>query len=445
VRRSVLGSATGGPAAGEGSVVPLRFSPFSPEKTRLILVLVGLPARGKTYIGRKMARYLAWLGFAARVFNIGDYRRTRLGRHHRHDFFDPANVEGNRLRNELAALALDDMLQWMRDGGQVGIYDATNTTAARRRQVYDRCVQQGLDVVFVESVCEDPALIEANIRETKLTSPDYEGMDPDDAARDFRARIDHYTRAYEPIHEEDYSYIKLIDVGRVIVMHMIQGYLPGKLVHFLMNMHLVRRPIWLTRHGESEYNVLGRIGGDSALTDRGLAYARSLATFVRDHAIRPPIVWTSALRRTVETARELHLPYMAWRAIDEIDGGICDGMTYEEIATQMPEEFAARQRDKLNYRYPRGESYVDVTQRLEPVILELEREREPVLVIGHQAVLRVLFAYFMDKHPGEVVHHDVPIHTVIELTPGPYAFEERRFSLDLGDWHARGVGAAMED
>jgi broad specificity phosphatase PhoE len=40
-------------------------------------------------------------------------------------------------------------------------------------------------------------------------------------------------------------------------------------------------------------------------------------------------------------------------------------MTYETIERQMPAEFAARAADKLRYRYPRGESYIDVIQRLE--------------------------------------------------------------------------------
>ena len=47
----------------------------------------------------------------------------------------------------------------------------------------------------------------------------------------------------------------------------------------------------------------------------------------------------------------------------------------------MPEEFEARKRDKLRYRYPRGESYLDVIQRLEPVIFELERATSPVVVV----------------------------------------------------------------
>ena len=54
-----------------------------------------------------------------------------------------------------------------------------------------------------------------------------------------------------------------------------------------------------------------------------------------------------------------------------------------------------------SYRYPRGESYEDLVARLEPVIMELERQ-ENVLVIGHQAVLRCLLAYFLDKPAGEV-------------------------------------------
>jgi broad specificity phosphatase PhoE len=44
--------------------------------------------------------------------------------------------------------------------------------------------------------------------------------------------------------------------------------------------------------------------------------------------------------------------------------------------------------------YPRGESYSDVTKRLEPVIFELERQTQPVLVVAHRAVLRCLLGYF---------------------------------------------------
>jgi 6-phosphofructo-2-kinase/fructose-2,6-biphosphatase 2 len=76
-------------------------------------------------------------------------------------------------------------------------------------------------------------------------------------------------------------------------------------------------------------------------------------------------------------------------------------MTYEEIESKHPDEFRNRDLDKFHYRYPRGESYEDLVARLEPVIMELERQKN-VLVIGHQAVLRCLLAYFLDRTAGAV-------------------------------------------
>ena len=64
----------------------------------------------------------------------------------------------------------------------------------------------------------------------------------------------------------------------------------------------------------------------------------------------------------------------------------------QQIAEAYPDEFAARKADKLRYRYAGGgESYLDVVQRLEPVITELEREAECVCVVAHQAVLRAIY------------------------------------------------------
>ncbi len=53
-----------------------------------------------------------------------------------------------------------------------------------------------------------------------------------------------------------------------------------------------------------------------------------------------------------------------------------------------------------NRRYPGGESYQDLFLRLEPVIFEMLRERSPLLVVGHQAILRVL--YGEEDHGGAV-------------------------------------------
>jgi broad specificity phosphatase PhoE len=401
-------------------------------KGKLAIVMVGLPARGKTFIARKVARYLSWSGHSTRVFNVGAYRRDRLGSFQPHSFFDPDNVEAHRARTELMHVALKDMLAWMRhDESEVGVYDATNSTRARRAVVRQECEAAGHRVVFIESICDDPDIIDANVRQTKLFSPDYAGIPPDEAVHDFRLRIAHYARVYEPLGDEEGSFIKIVDVGRTVIAHRIEGYLPARLVFFLLNVHIEPRSIWLTRHGESEHNVEGRIGGDAPLSPRGAVYAVRLAAAMRERAKGASFaVWTSTLRRTTETAERLGLDTRPWRALDEIDSGICDSMTYAEIAEVMPGEFASRTADKFRYRYPRGESYQDVIQRLEPVIFELERERAPVLIIGHQAVLRALYAYLMDQPPDACPRIPLPLHTLIELTPTAYGCDELSFELE---------------
>lgn len=396
---------------------------------RIAFAMVGLPARGKTFISRKIARYLSWLGHNTKVYNVGSYRRSRLGSHQHHSFFDPRNEAANTARREVALAALDDMLDFLRGGGDIAIYDATNNTRERRALVRARCAAEGLELVFIESICNEPGLIEGNIRATKARSPDYRGVPEEEAVRDFRMRIRHYESGYQEVGEDEGGFIKIVDVGRKMVLHRIEGYLLARVVHFLLNLHVQPRSVWLTRHGESEFNVLGRIGGDSPLSDVGRAYARTLQRVVRERIGQNVVVWTSTLRRTIETAEIIGLPYRTWRPLDEIDAGVCDGMTYAEIATAMPEEHAARLADKFRYRYPRGESYQEVIQRLEPVIFELERERAPVLVIGHQAVLRALYAYMMDRPPRECPFVSIPLHTILELEPTAYGSEERRIDL----------------
>lgn len=403
-----------------------------PESQKLVLVMVGLPARGKSYTGRKMSRYLSWLGYATRVFNVGEYRRAKLGAQMSHNFFDPHNEEGAKARRALALDALEDMVSWMHSGGDIAIYDATNSTKFRRKLLRERCDKEQLQLLFVEIFCEDQDLVEANIKATKLSSPDYQGSSPEDAVRDFRARIAHYERAYEGLEESEGSYIRVIDAGRKAEIHALDGYLASRLVFFLTNLHITQRPIFFTRHGESLYNKAGLIGGDPDLSAAGQQYAHSLSAFIdgQSPALEPLTVWTSSLRRTVQTANPLGRSSTAWRALDEIDAGVCDGMTYEQIRIAQPDEYEARKQDKFRYRYPRGESYQDVIQRLQHVIIELERTRRPTLVIAHQAVLRALYAYFMGIPPQRCPHLPIPLHTVIRLSAHAYGTHEQRFPLE---------------
>lgn len=403
---------------------------------KLCIVMVGLPARGKTHISRCLERYLNWLGFNASVFNVGHYRRIMLGGTQSAEFFDPNNEEGMFARRQLAMECLNDMMRWFGRGGLVGIYDATNSTKERRKVVKDKLESVGVRVLFLESLCTDQSIIERNIMETKLRSPDYRDYDPEEAASDFKKRIEQYSRCSETVEDdEECSYIKIIDVGRKLILHEIQGYAQGKIVSFLLNTHIMPRNIYLSRHGESEWNVSGQLGGDPALTERGRTYAQRLAAFMEREftaAGKPlPQIWTSQLQRTRQTAELIPALNMRWRALNEIDAGICEGLTYESVAEKHPDVAAARKNDKLRFRYPGGESYVDVIHRLEPVILEIERQRAPVLIVGHNAVLRSIYAYLLGKSQEDCPHIEIPLHTVFKLTTRAYGAEQELFPLEV--------------
>jgi signal recognition particle GTPase len=75
--------------------------------TPTVICLVGLPARGKTYISRKLARYLNWIGIKTKVFNVGEYRREAVKLYPKKDFFDPKNKDAVDIRKYIALLSLD--------------------------------------------------------------------------------------------------------------------------------------------------------------------------------------------------------------------------------------------------------------------------------------------------------------------------------------------------
>lgn len=421
--------------------VPPRRS--SVRRQKLVIILVGLPARGKTFLCNKLMRYFNWLGHPTKHINVGTYRRRATGPMDA-QFFDPNNAHGSRARHEAFIAALEGMEGWLAgEEAQVAILDATNSTSARRNYLRDR-LHGKYEYMFLESVCSDQRVLEENYRLKMKYSPDYCDMSMDDALADFKTRIKMYESAYETITDRTLHYVKLIDMvtGRGHMdVNRISGYIPGKMVFYLMQICKAlgrSRKIWLTRHGQSQYNVQGKVGGNSNLSTRGAAYTHILPEVLASRVPSvggkpvPVAVWTSTLNRTIATASNLPYPKVRWKALDEIQSGVCDGLTYAEIKDQMPEEYEMRKKDKLRYRYPSGESYMDVIQRLEPVAIEVERDRECICIVAHQAVLRALYAYFMNKPLDTVPYIDIPLHTLIELAPkADGTMAETRFLVDV--------------
>lgn len=116
------------------------------------------------------------------------------------------------------------------------------------------------------------------------------------------------------------------------------------------------------------------------------------------------------------------------KALQEINVGVCEGMTYHQVQHTYPHEFAARQRDKLRFRYKCGESYLDLIARIEPVIIEMERQGS-ILLVGHQAILRVIYGYFKGVALESLPLIEFPANTVIRLSSGATECVEERFEM----------------
>ncbi|KAM7539399.1 hypothetical protein Aperf_G00000048343 [Anoplocephala perfoliata] len=384
-------------------------------------------------MSRKLTRYMNWIGINTRVFNVGDYRR-RATCMKGADFFDDTNKEAATIRMNAAQDALNDLTEWLEEDGEIAVFDATNTTRKRRDMLYEHCRKHNFKIIFVESICDNQDVIQASILEVKVNSKDYIDMDKEAAMKDFLKRIEYYEARYEPIDDErdrDIPYIKIINQGQRYLVNRIAGNVCSRIVYYLMNINASKRTLYLVRHGESEFNLQGKLGGNSGLSARGKFFAQKLGKFMMDEN-RPDLqVWTSHMTRTIETAEYINCSRIEhWKALDELNGGVCEGMTYDEIRQKYPREFARRDADKFHYRYPMGESYEDVVARLEPVIMELERQHD-VVVICHQAVARCLLAYFTEMDKSELPYLRVPLHTVFKLTSSAYRCIVETVKLDV--------------
>ncbi|KAI3402293.1 FBP26 [Candida oxycetoniae] len=410
------------------------------ENVRICVVMVGLPARGKSLISQKIVRYLSWLSIKSKCFNVGNYRRgIAKDAVITADFFDPHNPEGLHFRKQAIDAAIVDMMRWFtEENGVVGILDATNSTRSRRNKILKICRENYIEPMFLESWCDDKELILHNIADVKTTSPDYVTRSSEFATKDFLKRIELYESIYEtldPAKDANLTFIKLVNVNSQIILNRIETYLESRIVYYVMNLHIKPRSIWLSRHGESQFNLTGQIGGDADLSERGWRYAKKLPELVlkslgEEHKHTNLTVWTSTLKRTQQTASFLPYKKLQWKALDELDAGECDGMTYEEIEVAFPEDFKARDDNKYEYRYRGGESYRDIVIRLEPIIMELERQ-ENILIITHQAVLRCLYAYFMNVPQEESPWMSIPLHTLIKLEPRAYSTLVSRIKADI--------------
>jgi 6-phosphofructo-2-kinase/fructose-2,6-biphosphatase 4 len=122
----------------------------------------------------------------------------------------------------------------------------------------------------------------------------------------------------------------------------------------------------------------------------------------------------------------------------EINPGVWDGLSAAEAQELYPDEWDRFLGDPYAHRAPRAESYHDLSVRLEPVIFELERCQDDLLIIGHASVIRCLLAYLVGLPPSEVPAIEIARGDLVEVTPASYGVVSRAFHF----WSGEGRGDA---
>lgn len=263
------------------------------------MVLVGLPARGKSFVSNKIAGWFRWRGIPCRPVNVGALRRKQVTAPQDASFFSASNDAAKTERERVAMQALHQALGWLLEDAasaapRVAIFDATNTTRARRATLLQQTAtfadSLGVAppaVLFLELICNVEATITSNCLQKCLNSHDYRDMPLDVAMADLRRRIAEYERVYETLDEalEDplappsmspISYIQSIDLQSKLICRNVAGALPMAVVSLLMAVHLVARPIYLVRAGQcTDDDVRARIRQSEALR---MAQAAAAAT-----------------------------------------------------------------------------------------------------------------------------------------------------------------------
>jgi len=182
---------------------------------------------------------------------------------------------------------------------------------------------------------------------------------------------------------------------------------------------LPRPVLYFIRHGETDFNAAQRLQGqyETSLNARGRQQAEVCAgvlaeLFVRDGIAAGKMAYVSSplmrARETMEIVRrKLGLEPEAYATdarLKEISYGAWEGLTLREVEADEPGVLRRREREKWDFRPPRGESYREVAERVAAWYASVA---DDTVVVAHGGVARVLMANFHIMRDEEATHAEV--------------------------------------
>ncbi len=159
--------------------------------------------------------------------------------------------------------------------------------------------------------------------------------------------------------------------------------------------------IYIARHGETTWNVEGRIQGrsDPELSLKGQQQSLALLEHLKRQSLST--IYTSSLQRSILTAQPVAnhfgLPIRQESDLDEIAFGVLEGRNLYQFDEVTKTEWERFKDDRFNYRIPGAENYTDVANRIKPFIERIlqNHESQEILIVGHRVVNRLLIGMLM--------------------------------------------------
>lgn len=190
---------------------------------------------------------------------------------------------------------------------------------------------------------------------------------------------------------------------------------------------------WLVRHGQTDWNISGRWQGQTAdapgLNQTGWAQALDPLKLLTGKQFSA--IYSSDLLRSRQTAeliaKALGLDLILEPRLREIDLGEWEGMLSKDIEAHYPNELAERVHDPVHARAPRGESLLDVEERVIAVMNEITKKYPDgsVLIVSHGVPLAVIICH-SKKIPLEEAYGHVPENAQSYYLQWEYAQESEK-------------------
>lgn len=184
--------------------------------------------------------------------------------------------------------------------------------------------------------------------------------------------------------------------------------------------------LYITRHGQTEWNVHGRLQGhlDSPLTELGITQAGQLSNALED--VDFDAIYSSPSLRAVHTSeimrRQRSVDIVIEERLREINMGSWEGMELTEVELQFPHEHETYWNNPAMYVPSNGgESFGDVFNRVVPFIesIAAHDENKTVMIVTHTVTLKCIMSYFEKRPLNELwnppfVHPTCLCHVVID-------------------------------